>query len=175
MSSILQQMVALECNDTEIELHLQETNNHAMQQKKTNLQDKSRSDIRIKVFHRELRNPFLDVNVINIQAKSHEKHSRSKALEQAEEEKDKAYKQRIEEVENGIFYPVIFTAKVRRSRKWSLAMKKLVSKILSKRKQPTYQIAQATSTDICFLLLRSEISCVRGNRKPRSNHNNVVL
>ena len=71
--------------------------------------------------HRELQNSFLGVKVMNIQAKSHEKHSVAKALEHAEEEKCKKYKQRIEEVENGTFYPVIFTTKGRRSRKCSVA------------------------------------------------------
>ena len=112
---------------------------------------------------------------MNIQAKSHEKHSVAKALEHAEEEKCKKYKQRIEEVENGTFYPVIFTTKGRRSRKFSVVVRKLVSKIAIKRKQPTYQISQAIATDISFLLLRSEIACVRGNRRPRSNPNNFVL
>ena len=123
----------------------------------------------------ELQNSFLGVKVMNIQAKSHEKHSVAKALEHAEEEKCKKYKQRIEEVENGTFYPVIFTTKGRRSRKCSVVVRKLVSKIAVKRKQPTYQISQAILTDISFLLLRSEIGCVRGNRRPRSNHNNFVL
>ena len=57
---------------------------------------------------------------MNIQAKSHEKHSVAKALEHAEEEKCKKYKQRIEEVENGTFYPVIFTTKRRRPIKSSV-------------------------------------------------------
>ena len=74
-------------NDTEIEPHLQETNNHALQQR-ANSQDKSRSDIRMNGFNREFQNSFLDVKVMNIQAKSHEKHSVAKALEQAEDEKD---------------------------------------------------------------------------------------
>ena len=99
----------------------------------------------------------------------------NKALENAEDEKDKKYKQRIEDVENGTFYPVVFTTKGKRSRKCSLVIRKLVSKIAIKRKQPTYLISQAISTDISFLLLRSEIACVRGNRKPRTNPNNFVL
>ena len=88
---------------------------------------------------------------MNIQAKSHEKHSVAKALEHAEGGEDKKYKQRIEEVENGTFYPVIFTAKGRRSRKCSVVVRKLVSKIAIKRKQPPYQIAQSISIDIYFL------------------------
>ena len=70
---------------------------------------------------------------MNIQAKSHEKHSVAKALEHTEDEKDKKYKHRSEEVENGTFYPVIFTTKGRRSRKCSVVMKKLVSKLATKR------------------------------------------
>ena len=66
---------------------------------------------------------------MNIQAKSHEKHSVAKALEHAEEEKCKKYKQRIEEVENGTFYPVIFTTKAARPRECSVAARNLVSTI----------------------------------------------
>ena len=174
MRNFLQQKAAIVYNDTEIEPHLQETETHALQQR-VNPQDKSRSDIRINGFNREFQNSFLDVKVINIQAKSHEKHSVAKALEQAEDEKDQKYKTRIEDVENGTFYPVVFTTKGKRSRKCSMVIRKLVSKIAIKRKQPTYLISQAISTDISFLLLRSEIACVRGNRRPRSNPNNFVL
>ena len=174
MRNFLQQKAAMFYNDTEIEPHLQETETHALQQR-VNPQDKSRSDIRINGFNREFQNSFLDVKVINIQAKSHEKHSVAKALEQAEDEKDQKYKTRIEDVENGTFYPVVFTTKGKRSRKCSMVIRKLVSKIAIKRKQPTYLISQAISTDISFLLLRSEIACVRGNRKPRTNPNNFVL
>ena len=102
MRNFLQQKAAIVYNDTEIEPHLQETNNHALQQR-ANLQDKSRSDIRINGFNREFQNSFFDVKVMNFEAKSHEKHSVAKALEQAEDEKDKKYKQRIEDVENGTF------------------------------------------------------------------------
>ena len=144
-------------------------------QQRVNPQDKSRSDIRINGFDREFQNSFVNVKVINIQAKSHEKHSVAKALEQAEDEKDQKYKTRIEDVENGTFYPVVFTTKGRRSRKCSVAVRKLVSMIAIKRKLPTYQIAQSISTNISFLLLRSDISYVTVNRRPRSNHNNVVL
>ena len=129
--------------------------------------DKSRADIRINVFNREFQNSFLGVKEKNIQAKSHERHSFAKALEQAEDEKDKKYKQRIEDVENVTFYPVVFTTKGKRSRKCSVVVRKLVSRIAIKRKQPTYQISQAISTYISFLLLRGEIDCVRGNRSPR--------
>ena len=75
-------------NDTEIEPHLHETNNHVLQQR-VNSQDKSRSDIRINGFNLEFQTSFLDAKVMNIQAKSHEKHSVAEALEQAEDEKDK--------------------------------------------------------------------------------------
>ena len=110
---------------------------------------------------------------MTIQAKPHEKHPVAKALEQAEDENDKKYKQRIEEVENGTFYPVIFTTKGNRSRKCSVVVRKLVSKIAIKRNQPNYQISQAISTDISFILLRSEIACIRGNRTLRSSHSIV--
>ena len=68
--NFLQQKAAIVYNDTEIEPHLQETENHALQQR-VNPQDKSRTDIRINGFNREFQNSFLDVKVMNIQAKSH--------------------------------------------------------------------------------------------------------
>ena len=86
LKNYLQQKAAIVYNDTEIEPHLQVTETQALQQR-VNPQDKSRSDIRINGFNREFQNSFLDVKVINIQAKSHEKHSVAKALEQAEDEK----------------------------------------------------------------------------------------
>lgn len=104
--------------------------------------------------------------LINIQSKFHQKYSVTKDLEHAKEEEDKTYRQKIQNVENATFYPVIFTTKGTRSRKCARAlfMKRLVSGIAIKRKQPSS--AQAISTDISARLLRSEISCIRGNRRP---------
>lgn len=72
--NFIPQKAAIVYNDRVIEPHLQETNNHAMQQR-GNLQDQSRSDKRIFGFHREYQNSFVAVRVINVQAKFHVKHS----------------------------------------------------------------------------------------------------
>ena len=63
MRNFLQQKAAIVYNDTQIEPHLQETETQVLQQR-VNLQDKSRTDIRINGFNREFQNSFLDVKVI---------------------------------------------------------------------------------------------------------------
>ena len=65
MRNYIQQKAAILYDDTEIETQLQETNQHALQQR-ANKQDKSSSDVRINGFNCKYQNFFLDIKVINI-------------------------------------------------------------------------------------------------------------
>ena len=67
----------------------------------------ARSAVRVMGFSRDFQNTHFDINV---QADSHAKDNPRKALTKSVEDKDHAYKERIEKVEGATFIPMIFTS-----------------------------------------------------------------
>ncbi len=90
----MQQTPAIVLNDMEIEPCLQEANQYDLQERDEK-QDKSWSDVRTNGFSHEYQNSYLDIKVLNIQAKSHQNYSVVKERDITQEEEDKAYTQRI--------------------------------------------------------------------------------
>ena len=89
----------------------------------------------------------------------------------AEECKDWAYKEQIEQVKNGSFVPLVFTSKGGKSRRSSRTIATIVTKIASKRTQERAYVARAIATDLSYIFLRMELPCIRGHRKTRTRIN----
>ena len=131
----------------------------------------ARSDVRVGSFTRPFQHTHFDIKIINTQADSHALYNPRLALKKAEEGKDRAYKERIEKVENGLFVPLVFTSKGGKSRRCSRTIATIVTKLALKRTQEKSHVAKAIATDLSFIFLRMELACIRGNRKTRSEIN----
>ena len=108
------------------------------------------------------------IKVINVQAETHKSHSPKEAILKAEDGKDRAYKERVEKVENASFIPIIFTSKGAKSKKTARAISKIATKISTTRKEEDKgDIVNRISTDLSFLFLKMELACIRGHRKSR--------
>ena len=109
---------------------------------------------------------------MNAQANSHAKHNPKKTLTDAEDGKDRAYKERIEKVEGATFIPMIFTSRGAKTKRTSKALAKIVAKITTKRGHENSVVAKSISTDLSFILLKMELACIRGHRQKRTiNYN----
>ena len=73
--------------------------------------------VKVNGFNKEYQIAELDAKVTNLQSYSQQKYLVAKELELAEDEKDKSYVQRLGEVENETFNPIICTLRVRRTEK----------------------------------------------------------
>jgi hypothetical protein len=134
------------------------------------LTEGARSDVRIMSFSRDFQNTHLDIKVINAQAETHLTNNPKEAMCKAEEGKERAYKERIERVENGEFIPILFTSRGARSRKMSRAITKIATKIAAKRDQEKGMVANGITTELSFLFLKMELACIRGNRRRRATN-----
>ena len=130
------------------------------------LTEGARSDVRIMSFSRDFQDTHLDIKVINAQAETHLANNPKEAMCKAEEGKERAYKERIERVENGEFIPILFTSRGARSRKTSRA----ITKIAAKRGQEKGMVANGITTELSFLFLKMELACIRGNRRRRATN-----
>ena len=156
--------------DTEIEPRLRPVEEQTLNPG-ANRNDGARSDIRIMGFQREFQNTHLDVKVINLQAQCHVENNPNTALARAEEQKERAYKERIERVENGSFVRMIFSTRGAKSNKTTKALARIAKGIAYKNRQEVSVIARNIGIELSFILLRMELACLRGYRGARARLN----
>ena len=81
-----------------------------------------------------------------------------------EQEKKKAYDQRIREVENGCFSPLVFTSSGGTGSTAKVVYKKLALMLATKQNRPYSQIINWLQCTLSYSLLRSAIMCLGGSR-----------
>ena len=118
---------------------------------------------------RPFQNAYFDVQVINSQSKCHENITPKEAMKRAAENKERVYKERIENIEGGAFIPLIFTTKGARSYKTAKTISKIGARIANKRKESTSETIKKISQELSYAFLRSELACIRGSRKQNAN------
>ena len=79
-------------------------------------------------------------------------------------EKEKSYNERILQVENGTFTPLVFAANGAMGVECEAFYKRLAEMISEKRDTLLSLVTNFIRTKICFSLLRSTIRCIRGSR-----------
>ena len=154
-------------NDTEIEPKLQRVEEQILNPG-ANKSDEARSDIRIKGYERDYQNTMFDVKVINTSAETHLIHDPREAMKKVEEGKDRSYKDRISRVDNATFVPMIFTSKGARTGKTNGVQSTLARRIAQTKKDKQNEVARNIYIDLSFILLRSELACIRCHRRPRT-------
>ena len=107
---------------------------------------------------------FFDVRVFNPFAQSHRSTSLSQCYKKHEQEKKRAYDERVCEVEHGTFSPLVFSTSGGMGATANVVYKRLASMLAEKQDQPYSRSIQWIRCRLCFSLLRSAIMCLRGSR-----------
>ena len=107
---------------------------------------------------------FFDVRVFNPHASSYRSTAPSTLYQRHEKEKRRAYNQRITEVEQASFSPLIFSATGGMGRTATIVYQRLAALIASKKKQDYNQTLLWIRSRLSFALLRAAIMCLRGTR-----------
>ena len=82
-----------------------------------------------------------------------------------EKHKKTQYNERVISIEHGSFTPIVLSAYGGAGRETERFFSMLISKISIKRDIPSSVIANYIRTKMSFSLVRSQVLCVRGNRK----------
>ena len=151
-------------NDTEVEPKLLPVEEHTLAVG-ANRSDGARADVRINGYTGQYQNTFFDVQVINVQAPSHQNDTPKEAMRKAESKKEKMYKERIESIDGGTFIPLIFTTKGARTFKTAKTISSLARRSADKRKININDVMKSWSQEMSFFFLKAQLACVRGNRK----------
>ena len=153
------------CHNVGLEPTLQPITEERLHHSTANTEDGARVDIKAQGFWENDRQcAFFDVRVFNPLAHSYRSLPLSTCYRRHEQEKKRAYDQRIREVEHGCFSPLIFSVSGGMGPTAKVVYKKLASMIASKHNQSYSQTVNWLRCRLSFSLLRSSIMCIRGSR-----------
>lgn len=158
------------CNDVCVEPVLQEVTDEVMTLRSAITTAGARLDVSANGFwggrHEKT---FLDVRVFNPYAPSNRQSSLAKCYRKHEQEKKRAYEQRITEVEHATFTPIVLSASGGLAKEATVFYKRLAS-LLSEKWNQSYSTTMGwLRCTISFSLLRSAVQCIRGARSSRGN------
>ena len=133
--------------------------------------DEARLDVSVSGFWGgRFERAFVDIRVFNPNAPSNRSQSLQATFRKHEQEKRRQYEERVREIEQSSFSPLIFSSSGGMGQAAISFYKRLASHLSEKRHQD-YSITMGwLRTILSFALLRSAIMCLRGNRARRTPH-----
>ena len=162
-SSLLKEV----CRDVRVEPSLLELNGEELN-RQANRTREARLDVSASGFWIPGQRVFLDVRVFDLSAQRYRGLELAKCFKRNEDEKKKKYNERVLQVENGSFTPLVFSANGGMARECQLFYKRLSEMIAEKRNISSTVATKFIRTKICFSLLRSTLLCLRGSRSIRN-------
>ncbi len=159
------------CHDVKIEPDLQPITHETMSAATANTSDGARLDISMNGFWGgRFEKTFVDVRVFNPYAPSN-RSSIATCYRNHENQKKRAYDQRVRDVEHSTFTPLVMSATGGLARQAVVFYKRLASLLSSKTNKSYSQTINWLRCRLSFALLRSAIQCIRG---ARSSHGHAV-
>ena len=92
-----------------------------------------------------------------------------------EREKKQKYSQRVLEIENGSFTPLVFDTNGAMGRECARFYKRLAEMLAEKKHMKFSEVSSSIRTKIAFSLLKSTIRCVRGSKTLQNNNMNIEM
>ena len=163
-------LIAEVCHDVCVDPSLQPLCGEHLSYATSNREDTARLDVSARCFW-GLRQQcaFFDVRVFNPTAPSCRNLQMDACYRRHEEEKRRAYEQRIREVEHGSFTPLVFSTSGGMGQAATVAYERLASLLAAKHEQPYCIVMGWLRCHLSFALLRSAVMCLRGSRS-RQGH-----
>ena len=155
------------CHDVEIEPKPQPLQGESFVNNSTTTEDEARLDIKANgLWGSRFSRVFFYVKIFNPHAKTSRKLHKD-AYKYHETLKNSKYQQRIFNVEQGSFCPLIFGCTDAAAPTATWTMQRLAEKLSEKRLEIYPESINYIRTKISFALLRSSIICIRGCRSLR--------
>ena len=152
------------CKDVTIEPQLMTLNGNEDLNIQANKNDESRLDVSALGFWSAGQKVFCDVRVFDQNALRYSRTELKKCFKRNEDEKKKFYNERVLEVENATFTPLVFSANGGMGRECGVFYNRLATMIAEKRNIAVSEAISFVRTRISFSLLRSMLLCLRGSR-----------
>ena len=163
------------CKETETEPLLQPLSGEIILPRSANKQEDARVDIKTVGLWGRQQSAFFDVRVFHPNAPNYRDKSVAALFRKHELDKKREYGDRIREVENGSFTPLVFSTTGGASRETTVVFKRLAELLANKRNLP-YSITLAwMRCHVSFALMKSTIFCIRGSRVCRRPHTDMGI
>ena len=153
------------CHNVAVEPKLQPITGEAFRYHSTNIEEEARLDIKANGFWESKSScAFFDVRVFNPYAQSNRNKSLKACYRKHEQEKRRAYEDRILQVEHGSFCPIMLLTTGGMGPTAQVIYGRLALEISKKRSVNYSQSMKWIRCLINFSLIRSSILCIRGAR-----------
>ena len=152
------------CRDVCVEPALHELTGETMQNRTANTSSEARLDVSARGFWTNGQKAFFYIRVFDPLARKYKGQTLSQCYRTNEKEKKRAYNQRVLEVENGTFTPLVFSALGGMGTECTIFYKRLANMLAEKRNVKQSCASNWLHTKLSYALLRSALLCVRGSR-----------
>ena len=153
------------CYSVVVEPQLQPLSGENFTFASTHVDDEARSDICAPGFWGNgFQRAFFDIRVCNPNAQSYRNLNVQSVYKKQEQEKKRAYEERIRNVEMGTFTPLVFSIQGGSSRSTQITFKRMASLLADKQGDPYSQVINWIRYRLSFSLIRSSINAIRGSR-----------
>ena len=136
------------------------------EKKTANTSDDARLDIRAPNFWQKGQVAYFDVRVTHVNCPSQQDQETKRTFKAHEMAKKREYMDRILQVDNGSFTPLVFGTNGGLGEECQQFLQTLASKITAKDDEKYAQTISWIRTRISFEIIRSSLACVRGSRIP---------
>ena len=161
-------MLSMVCNDVEIEPVLQELTGESLPSGANRASD-ARLDIHARGLWERQRSAFFDVRVCHLNADSYRDLDLKQIYKQHENDKKRLYTQRVMDVEQGTFTPLVFTTTGGMGEECKRYHNRLAELVAAK-KGEDYAVTNTVSwirSKVSFAILRAALLCLRESRTPK--------
>lgn len=156
--------------DVEVEPPLQPLSGEEMAHASAVTDDEARSDVRVRGFWSKGRNAFFEFRVSYPHARCYLGTKPENLLKQISKTRKREYGQRVREVEDGDFTPMVMFSTGGLSKEMLVALNHLAGLLAVKRNEDYETVVSVLRCSFAFCLARSSLVCLRGSRpyrKPR--------
>lgn len=143
---------------------MQELNGEEFKYASANVSDEARSDVRVRGFWGNDKDAFFDFRVFCPFAPTHYRRSLKAVYKSYSLEKKRAYQERISQVEDGSFTPMVLSFAGGMGPEMSIAIKFLAARIAGKEQNHYSLEVAALRTKFAFAAARTALVCLRGSR-----------
>lgn len=152
------------CHNVATEPRLQPLSGESFTHRSAITTDDARLDIRARGFWSVAQDAYFDVRVFHPNAPSNSSSSISAAYKKHEAIKKRAYGQRVRDIEQGVFTPLVFSTTGGMGQEATTFYKRLADMIHYKEDKPYSVVMSWLRCKLSFAAIRSSIMCIRGSR-----------
>ena len=158
------------CTNVQSEPHLTDLQGESFSNRTANTSSGARLDIKARNFWRQGQDAYFDIRVTHVNALSHKDLTTKTVFKNQENEKKRQYNQRVMDVEQGTFTPLIIGTNGGMGAECDMFIKNLADRLSIKQSEEYAKIVTWIRTKLSFEVVRSTVLCLRGSRRPWKTH-----